>query len=163
VRDAGLHVTVHAGEAAGPQSVRAAVEHLGAERIGHGVRSAEDPALLEEPARRGVTLEVALTSNTQTGAASGYRDLQIHALPAAGVPVTLNTDSPRVSDVTLSRSTPSPGTPPGGRPPSSSRWRGSPRRPPSADLRFSRARTERQPLRAGFALGGGGRGPNGLV
>jgi adenosine deaminase len=103
VRDAGLHVTVHAGEAAGPQSVREAVEHLGAERIGHGVRSAEDPALLEELARRGVTLEVALTSNTQTGAAPGYRDHQIHALLAAGVPVTLNTDNPRVSDVTLSQ------------------------------------------------------------
>lgn len=102
-RDAGLRVTVHAGEAAGPQSVRAAVEHLGAERIGHGVRSAEDPALLEELARRGVTLEVALTSNTQTGAAPGYRDHQIHALLAAGVPVTLNTDNPRVSDVTLSQ------------------------------------------------------------
>jgi adenosine deaminase len=96
-------VTVHAGEAAGPHSVRAAVEHLGAERIGHGVRSAEDPALLEELARRGVTLEVALTSNTQTGAAPGYRDHQIHALLAAGVPVTLNTDNPRVSDVTLSQ------------------------------------------------------------
>jgi adenosine deaminase len=103
VRDAGLHVTVHAGEAAGPRSVRAAVEHLGAERIGHGVRSAEDPALLEELARRGVTLEVALTSNTQTGAAPGYRDHQIHALLAAGVSVTLNTDNPRVSDVTLSQ------------------------------------------------------------
>jgi adenosine deaminase len=103
VREAGLHVTVHAGEAAGPESVRAAVEHLGAERIGHGVRSAEDPALLDELARRGVTLEVALTSNTQTGAAPGYRDHQIHTLLAAGVPVTLNTDNPRVSDVTLSQ------------------------------------------------------------
>jgi adenosine deaminase len=103
VRDAGLHVTVHAGEAAGPESVRAAVEHLGAERIGHGVRAAEDPRLLERLAASGVTLEVALTSNTQTGAAPGYRDHQIHALLAAGVPVTLNTDNPRVSDVTLSQ------------------------------------------------------------
>jgi adenosine deaminase len=103
VRDAGLHVTVHAGEAAGPESVRAAVEHLGAERIGHGVRAAEDPRLLEQLASSGVTLEVALTSNTQTGAAPGYRDHQIHTLLAAGVPVTLNTDNPRVSDVTLSQ------------------------------------------------------------
>lgn len=103
VRDAGLHITVHAGEAAGPASVRDAVRHLGAERIGHGVRAAEDPELLEELARRGVTLEVALTSNTQTGAAPGYRTHQIHALLAAGVPVTLNTDNPRVSDVTLSQ------------------------------------------------------------
>jgi adenosine deaminase len=102
-RDAGLHVTVHAGEAAGPASVRAAVEHLGAERIGHGVRSVEDPRLLDELAGRGITLEVALTSNIQTGAAPGYRDHQIHGLLAAGVPVTLNTDNPRASDVTLSQ------------------------------------------------------------
>jgi adenosine deaminase len=102
-RDAGLHVTVHAGEAAGAPSVRAAVEHLGAERIGHGVRSVEDPRLLDDLARRGVTLEVALTSNTQTGAAPSYPGHQIHALLAAGVPVTLNTDNPRVSDVTLSQ------------------------------------------------------------
>jgi adenosine deaminase len=102
-RDAGLRVTVHAGEAAGADSVRAAVEHLGAERIGHGVRSAEDPRLLDLLARQGVTLEVALTSNTQTGAAPSYRDHQIHALLAAGVPVTLNTDNPRASGVTLSQ------------------------------------------------------------
>ena len=100
-RDAGLHVTVHAGEAAGPFSVWAAVEHLGAERIGHGVRSAEDPRLMDELARRGITLEVALTSNTETGASPDYRGHQIHALLAAGVPVTLNTDNPRVSAVTL--------------------------------------------------------------
>ena len=102
-RDAGLRVTVHAGEAAGADSVRAAIEHLGAERIGHGVRSVEDPRLLDELARRGITLEVALTSNTQTGAAPSYRGHQIHALLAAGVPVTLNTDNPRASDVTLSQ------------------------------------------------------------
>jgi adenosine deaminase len=103
VRDAGIHVTAHAGEAAGPQSVRAAVEHLGAERIGHGVRAVEDPRVLELLARRGTTLDVALTSNTQTGAAPSYREHQIHELLAAGVAVTLNTDDPRVSNVTLSQ------------------------------------------------------------
>ncbi|MFI5937723.1 adenosine deaminase [Actinoplanes sp. NPDC051494] len=103
VRDAGLHITVHAGEAAGPESVRAAVRDLGAERIGHGVRAAEDPHLMAELAGNGVTLEVALTSNTQTGAAPGYARHQIHDLLAAGVGVTLNTDNPRVSDVTLSQ------------------------------------------------------------
>lgn len=102
-RDAGLHVTAHAGEAAGPGSVWAAVRHLGVERIGHGVRSVEDPALLEHLATRGITLDVALTSNTQTGAAPSLRGHQIHALLAAGVPVTINTDDPRVSDVTLSQ------------------------------------------------------------
>jgi adenosine deaminase len=103
VRDAGMHVTAHAGEAAGPESVRVAVELLGAERIGHGVRAVEDPQLLEFLARRGTTLDVALTSNTQTGAAPSYREHQIHRLLAAGVAVTLNTDDPRVSNVTLSQ------------------------------------------------------------
>ncbi|WP_328321424.1 adenosine deaminase [Kribbella sp. NBC_00382] len=102
-RDAGLHVTIHAGEAAGPQSVWDTVNHLGAERIGHGVRSAEDPQLMEWLAEHGVTLEVSLTSNTQTGAAPSYAHHQIHKLLAAGVPVTLNTDNPRVSNVKLSQ------------------------------------------------------------
>ncbi|GAA3559998.1 adenosine deaminase [Kribbella ginsengisoli] len=102
-RDAGLHITIHAGEAAGPQSVWDAVRHLGAERIGHGVRAAEDPQLMEWLAEHGVTLEVSLTSNTQTGAAPSYAEHQIHKLLAAGVPVTLNTDNPRVSDVKLSQ------------------------------------------------------------
>lgn len=101
-RDAGLHVTIHAGEAAGPQSVWAAVRHLGAERIGHGVRSVEDPRLLEYLADHSITLEVALTSNTQTGASPSLAGHQIHQILAAGVPVTVNTDDPRVSNVTLS-------------------------------------------------------------
>jgi len=102
-RDAGLHVTIHAGEAAGPESVWDAVNHLGAERIGHGVRSAEDPRLMEHLAAHNITLEVSLTSNTQTGAAPSYANHQIHQLLAAGVPVSLNTDNPRVSNVRLSQ------------------------------------------------------------
>lgn len=102
-RDAGLHVTIHAGEAAGPQSVWDAVKHLGAERIGHGVRAAEDPRLMEHLAEHGITLEISLTSNTQTGAAPSYSQHQIHQLLAAGVPVTLNTDNPRASNTRLSQ------------------------------------------------------------
>ena len=68
-REAGLPATVHAGEAAGPRSVWDALR-LGPRRIGHGVRSAEDPRLLEHLAASGVTLEVAITSNVQTGAAA---------------------------------------------------------------------------------------------
>jgi adenosine deaminase len=102
-RDAGLHVTIHAGEAAGPESVWDAVRHLGAERIGHGVRAAEDPRLMDWLAEHGVTLEVSLTSNTQTGAAPNYAEHQIHQLLKAGVPVSLNTDNPRVSNVRLSQ------------------------------------------------------------
>lgn len=101
-RDAGLHVTVHAGEAAGPESVRAAVEHLGAERIGHGVRAVEDPALLELLAARGITCEVALTSNLHTSVAASYAEHPVRRLLAAGVPVALSTDDPRASAITLS-------------------------------------------------------------
>lgn len=102
-RDAGLHVTIHAGEAAGPESVWDAVRHLGAERIGHGVRAAGDPRLMEHLAAHDITLEVSLTSNTQTGAAPSYANHQIHQLLEAGVPLSLNTDNPRVSNVRLSQ------------------------------------------------------------
>jgi adenosine deaminase len=101
-RDAGLHVTVHAGEAAGPFSVWDAVKHLGAERIGHGIRAVEDPALLEHLAAHGITLEVSLTSNVHTSSTPGYADHPVRRLLAAGVPVALCTDDPRTSGITLS-------------------------------------------------------------
>ncbi|MFT0846634.1 adenosine deaminase [Actinomycetaceae bacterium L2_0104] len=100
-RDAGMHVTIHAGEAGGPENVRVAVTELGAERIGHGVRSAEDPELMELLAERGVTLETALTSNVQTAASPSLAEHQVHALLSAGVPVTLNTDNPTTSATDL--------------------------------------------------------------
>jgi adenosine deaminase len=101
-RDAGLSATIHAGEAAGPRSVSDALR-LGPRRIGHGVRSAEDPRLLERLAASGVTLEVAITSNVQTGAAPSRARHQLSALVAAGVRVALCTDNPAVSDTRLSR------------------------------------------------------------
>ncbi|MFT3945049.1 MAG: adenosine deaminase [Ancrocorticia sp.] len=101
-REAGLHITIHAGEAGGPDNVRLAVTELGAERIGHGVRAAEDPSLMELLADRGVTLETALTSNVQTSASPSLAEHQIHALLTAGVRVTLNTDNPTTSHTTLS-------------------------------------------------------------
>lgn len=101
-RDSGLPVTIHAGEAAGPESVWAALR-LGPRRIGHGVRSAEDPRLLEQLAADGVTLEVAITSNVQTGAARDLARHQLATLVAAGVRVALCTDNPAVSDTRLSR------------------------------------------------------------
>lgn len=102
VREAGLPVTIHAGEAAGPRSVWDALS-LGPRRIGHGVRSAEDPRLLERLASEGVTLEVAVTSNVQTGAARSRAQHQLPALVKAGVRVALCTDNPAVSDTRLSR------------------------------------------------------------
>ncbi|WP_229070100.1 adenosine deaminase [Actinoplanes sp. DH11] len=101
-RDAGLRVTAHAGEAAGPASVWAAVRHLGAERIGHGVRSVADPALLDHLAERRITLEVSLTSNLHTSTAPSYAEHPVRRLLAAGVPVALCTDDPRTSAITLS-------------------------------------------------------------
>ncbi|MCU1693112.1 MAG: adenosine deaminase, partial [Frankiales bacterium] len=92
-RGAGLLAVPHAGELRGPRSVRAAVEELGACRLGHGVRAVEDPALLEELAERGVTCEVCPASN----AALGVRDLDrapVRQLRAAGVRVALGADDP---------------------------------------------------------------------
>jgi adenosine deaminase len=101
-REGGLPVTIHAGEAAGPHSVWDALR-LAPQRIGHGVRSAEDPRLLDHLADCGVTLEVAVTSNVQTGAARSRAQHQLAALVAAGVRVALCTDNPVVSDTRLTR------------------------------------------------------------
>ena len=101
-REAGLPATVHAGEADGPRSVWDSLR-LSPQRIGHGVRSAEDPRLMEHLAASGVTLEVAITSNVQTGAARSRSKHQLAALTAAGVRVALCTDNPTVSDTRLTR------------------------------------------------------------
>ncbi|MFZ6044080.1 adenosine deaminase, partial [Vibrio natriegens] len=66
VRDAGLRVTVHAGEAAGPESMWQAIQELGAVRIGHGVKAIEDPALMDYLAEHRIGIESCLTSNIQT-------------------------------------------------------------------------------------------------
>src|SRR5579871_1769612 len=100
-RAAGLHATPHAGELCGPESVRQAVEALGAERIGHGVRAVEDPVLLAELKRRGVALEVCPTSNVCLGVCTGYASHALPALLAAGVPLSIGSDDPPLFNVTL--------------------------------------------------------------
>lgn len=65
-RDAGLRITVHAGEAAGPESIWQAIHKLGAARIGHGVKTIEDPALMDFLAEQSIGIESCLTSNMQT-------------------------------------------------------------------------------------------------
>jgi adenosine deaminase len=90
---AGLGCTVHAGEWAGPESVRGALE-LPVSRIAHGVRAIEDPALVEELARRQVTLEVCPTSNVVLGVFPTYEEHPFPALRAAGIPLTLGSDDP---------------------------------------------------------------------
>lgn len=93
-RDAGLGIVIHAGEAAGPQSVREALSIPGVTRIGHGVRAVEDPALVEELADRGVTLEVCPGSNVMLGFYPDFAAHPLRRLHDAGVKVTLNSDDP---------------------------------------------------------------------
>jgi adenosine deaminase len=93
VADAGLGCTVHAGEWAGADSVRGALE-LPVSRIAHGVRAIEDPALVEELARRRVTLEVCPTSNVVLGVFPTYEEHPFPVLRAAGIPLTLGSDDP---------------------------------------------------------------------
>ena len=100
-RDAGLRTIAHAGEAAGAGSVRQAVLELGAERIGHGIRSVEDPAVLELLAERRIPLEVCPTSNLQTSTVRDYRSHPLPALLRSGLAVTLNTDDPSISGIDL--------------------------------------------------------------
>lgn len=101
-RAEGLGVTIHAGEWAGPASVMNAVTRLGAQRLGHGVRLAEDRRLTEQLAAAGIVLEVCPTSNVHSGVVA---DWTVHPLPTLfrdGIATTINTDDPLVSDITLS-------------------------------------------------------------
>ncbi|MBV8370945.1 MAG: adenosine deaminase [Candidatus Eremiobacteraeota bacterium] len=100
-RDGGLHCVAHAGEAAGPASVRAAVEVLGAERIGHGVRAVEDPAVVELLAERRIPLEICPTSNALTQAAPKDDTHPLGALDAAGCVVTIDADDPALFGTSL--------------------------------------------------------------
>ena len=102
-REHGLYRTVHAGEGAGPESIRLAIHLLGAQRLGHGVRLREDPALQEEVRQRGIALEMCPTSNVQTSVVPSQQDHPIDAYLRAGLRVTVNTDNRRVSDTSLSQ------------------------------------------------------------
>lgn len=93
-RERGLHTVAHAGEAAGAQSVRAAVEVLGAERIGHGVRALEDSSVVAMLVERAIPLEICPTSNFLTGAASREQPHPLVELYAAGVPIIVDADDP---------------------------------------------------------------------
>lgn len=102
-READLPRTVHAGEAAGPESVREALDVLGAQRIGHGVRTVEDPDLLARVQREGVLLEMCPTSNVQTRAAESLEAHPIDYCYRLGVKVSVSTDSRTITPTTVSR------------------------------------------------------------
>ena len=98
----GLGITVHAGEAAGAQSIAEAVYECRADRIGHGTRLGEDPTLLAYVRDREIPLEVSLTSNVQTRAVPSYAAHPLRKYSRAGIAVTLSTDNWLISGVTLS-------------------------------------------------------------
>jgi adenosine deaminase len=100
-RRRGLRLVAHAGETAGAASVRGAVEALGAERIGHGVRAAEDPAVVALLRARGVPLEVCPTSNYRLKVVPEGARHPIRALVDAGVTCTVNSDDPPMFGTTL--------------------------------------------------------------
>ncbi len=93
-RALGLPAVPHAGETEGADSVRQAVELLGAVRIGHGVRCLEDPSLVELLVERGIMLEVCPTSNDLLQVVEHVEDHPLPQLMAAGLRVCLNTDDP---------------------------------------------------------------------
>ena len=101
-RGAGVARTAHAGEGGGPASVRETLALLQPQRIGHGVRSSEDPALVAELRSRGIHLEVCITSVIQTGVYQSVAEHPIERLRAAGVSLGISSDGRTISDVSLS-------------------------------------------------------------
>ncbi|MFQ8720124.1 adenosine deaminase [Enterocloster sp.] len=102
VNEYGLPMTIHAGEAAGPDSIRTALSY-GTRRIGHGVAAAQDEALIKELVRDGITLEVCVTSNFHTKVMNRLEDHPIRKLFDAGVRVTINSDNMTASDTNLAK------------------------------------------------------------
>ncbi len=101
-KQAGLHVTIHAGEWGPGYNVREAIEEINADRIGHGVRVLEDDSIVALARERKTAFEVCITSNYQSGV---FESLETHPLLKmyeAGLNVTINTDDPSISRITLS-------------------------------------------------------------
>ncbi len=102
-RESGLNITVHAGEGAGETNIQVAVEQLGAQRIGHGVRIINDPVMMDWLRERGVPLEICLTSNVQTRTVPDLASHPVRRLYDYGIQLSLNTDDPAICDTTFSR------------------------------------------------------------
>jgi aminodeoxyfutalosine deaminase len=102
-REAGLGSVPHAGEVAGPDSIRGTLDALEPNRIRHGIRSVDDPALVRELAERGIVLDVTPISNVRTGAVAALDEHPLPELVAAGVRCSVSTDDPAMFDTDLTR------------------------------------------------------------
>jgi len=102
-RAAGLGSVPHAGEVVGPESVRTAIDELEPDRIRHGFRAIEDPALVEELAGRGLVLDITPVSNVRTGAVASLEEHPLPELVRAGVRCSVSTDDPVMFDTDLTR------------------------------------------------------------
>jgi len=100
-REHGLHVVAHAGETVGPESIRQAVEFVGAERIGHGLTAAQDAGVLALLRERRIPLEVCPTSNVATGLLASLHEHPLPRFLEAGLEVTLNSDDPAMFGTSL--------------------------------------------------------------
>ena len=101
-KESGLKVTVHAGEWGGAENVREAIEVLGADRIGHGVRIMEDENVVALAKERGTVFEVCVTSNHQSGVVTSLKEHPLTKMIEAGLITTINTDDPSISRISLS-------------------------------------------------------------
>jgi aminodeoxyfutalosine deaminase len=102
-REGGLKAAPHAGETAGPASIRSALDDLGADRLRHGVRAVEDAALLAELAERGIVCDVTPISNVRTGVVASLDEHPLPAMLAAGVKCSIGSDDPVLMQTSLTR------------------------------------------------------------
>lgn len=100
-RDAGWHITVHAGEASGPPAIWQAIHNLGATRIGHGVTAPQDPALMDYLVEQRIGVEINLTSNVQTCTVPSYAAHPLATMLDHGILATINTDNTAISAIDL--------------------------------------------------------------
>jgi len=101
-QEQGLRITIHAGEWGGANNVRQAIEDLGAERIGHGIRVLENPDVVALARERGTVFEVCVTSNHHSGIVDELSEHPIKQMIKEGLNVTINTDDPSISRIDLS-------------------------------------------------------------
>ena len=100
--EGGLNITIHAGEWGSVENVAEAINLFKAERIGHGVRVMDDPAVVDLAGERGTTFEVCVTSNYQSGVVASVSEHPLRSMLGADLNATIHTDDPSISQITLS-------------------------------------------------------------